>query len=219
MPTQGSWRPLVEISVSAPFWSIVGTGVRIDEVGLKPTRTTTGWPVEMPPTMPPAWLDRKCGRPSGPARIASAFSSPLQPRGAEAVADLDALHRVDRHAGGGQLRVELGIERRPPAGGHAGRHAFDDRAERAAVLARGIDQSLPARRRRRVGAEEGIGVDLRIIERRAVDRRRRRARPDRRGSSPRGSPAAPRPPAATRDAVSRAEARPEPRQSRWPYLA
>ena len=33
-------------------------GVRIEEVGLTAKRATIGWPVEMPPRMPPAWLDR-----------------------------------------------------------------------------------------------------------------------------------------------------------------
>jgi len=35
-----------------------------------------GWPVEMPPRMPPAWLERNFGFPRGPLRISSAFSSP-----------------------------------------------------------------------------------------------------------------------------------------------
>ena len=39
---------------SAPAWFTVSTGVRIDEVGLNATRTTSGWPVEMPPATPPA---------------------------------------------------------------------------------------------------------------------------------------------------------------------
>src|SRR5437763_916873 len=34
---------------------------RIDEVGFTAKRATTGWPVEMPPRMPPAWLDRNLG--------------------------------------------------------------------------------------------------------------------------------------------------------------
>ena len=75
MPTHGSWRPLVTISVSAPLLSMVRRGVRIDEVGLNATRATTGWPLEMPPRMPPAWFDRKLG-PVLPMRISSAFSSP-----------------------------------------------------------------------------------------------------------------------------------------------
>jgi hypothetical protein len=74
MPTHGSWRPLVTISVSAPCLSIVWRGVRIDEVGLTANRATIDWPVEMPPRMPPAWLDRNRGLPSGPMRISSALA-------------------------------------------------------------------------------------------------------------------------------------------------
>src|SRR3984957_18230378 len=76
MPTQGSWRPLVTISTSAPDLSIVLRGLRMEEVGLTAKRATTGWPVEMPPNMPPAWLARNIGVPCLPMRISSAFSSP-----------------------------------------------------------------------------------------------------------------------------------------------
>ena len=71
-----SGRPFVTISVSLPSTSMVRRGCRIDDVGFTAKRTTTGWPVEMPPRMPPAWFERKRGRPSFPARISSAFSSP-----------------------------------------------------------------------------------------------------------------------------------------------
>ena len=75
MPTQGSWRPLVRISVASPSRVIVSTGVRIELVGLKPTRSTTGCPVEMPPAMPPALFARNSGA-LLPGRIGSAFCSP-----------------------------------------------------------------------------------------------------------------------------------------------
>ena len=52
-------------------------GVRIDDVGLTAKRHTIGWPDEMPPRMPPAWLERNSGLPSLPMRISSAFSSPV----------------------------------------------------------------------------------------------------------------------------------------------
>src|SRR6266566_3693329 len=48
---------------------------RIEEVGFTAKRATTGWPVEMPPRMPPAWLDRN-RVPLLLVRISSAFSSP-----------------------------------------------------------------------------------------------------------------------------------------------
>ena len=76
MPTQGSWRPLVIRSTSRLSLVTVRRGVRIDEVGFTANRTTIGWPVEMPPSTPPAWLARKVGRPSLLARISSALSSP-----------------------------------------------------------------------------------------------------------------------------------------------
>ena len=59
MPTQGSWRPLVTMSVSVPLRSTVRRGDRIEDVGFTANRATTGCPVEMPPKMPPAWLERK----------------------------------------------------------------------------------------------------------------------------------------------------------------
>ena len=42
MPTHGSCRPFVTISTASPDRVIVSTGVSIDAVGLKATRTTTG---------------------------------------------------------------------------------------------------------------------------------------------------------------------------------
>lgn len=57
MPTHGSWRPLVTISVSSPVRVIVFRGVRIDEVGLTANRTTMSCPVEIPPRIPPAWFE------------------------------------------------------------------------------------------------------------------------------------------------------------------
>ena len=76
MPTQGSWRPLVEISVSSPAVLTVWRGVRIELVGLTAKRTTMSWPEEMPPKMPPALLEAKV-TPSLPMRISSALASPV----------------------------------------------------------------------------------------------------------------------------------------------
>src|SRR3546814_9976437 len=75
MPTQGSWRPLVEMSVSSPATDTVRRVLRIELVGFTAKRTTTSWPVEMPPSTPPALLERKRTLPSS-MRISSAFSSP-----------------------------------------------------------------------------------------------------------------------------------------------
>ena len=57
MPTQGSWRPLVMISVFSPDFVIVFRVVRMEDVGLTAKRTTTSWPVLMPPKTPPAWFE------------------------------------------------------------------------------------------------------------------------------------------------------------------
>ena len=56
----------------SPATVMVRRGVRIEEVGLTAKRATTGWPVEMPPRMPPAWFEEKRG-PSLPMKIGSAF--------------------------------------------------------------------------------------------------------------------------------------------------
>ena len=77
MPTQGSCRPLVTISVSSPVTVMVRRGVRIEEVGLTAKRATRSCPVEMPPRMPPAWFEEKRGLPSSPMKISSAFSVPV----------------------------------------------------------------------------------------------------------------------------------------------
>jgi hypothetical protein len=63
MPTQGSWRPLVTISVSAR--PVIGAPRRQDRRGrLDRKRTTTSCPVEMPPRMPPAWFEDRPARPA-----------------------------------------------------------------------------------------------------------------------------------------------------------
>ena len=93
-----------------------------------------------------------------------------QPRRAEAVADFDALDRIDAHHPGRQIAVELGIDRCAPSGGHAGGDAFDHRAQRRPRLACLVDQRFPAFRGGRIGAPEGIARDLVGIEIRGVHR-------------------------------------------------
>ena len=41
--------------------SIVSTSLKILLVGFTAKRTTTGWPEEIPPRIPPAWLDKNSG--------------------------------------------------------------------------------------------------------------------------------------------------------------
>ena len=149
MPTQGSWRPLVRSSISAPLSSMDRRGVRMEEVGLNATRATIGWPVEMPPSVAAGvgWIgtgDRHCR-----CRISSAFSSPLSaPRVAkpspistpfEALIDIIAL---------GDLGVQLPVDRRAPAGRDAGRLNLDDGAGEEPACARfqvglpGLNQAI-----------------------------------------------------------------------------
>ena len=142
--------------------------------------------------------DRLAGRDAagdaaGQSRIGIVLAA--QPRRGEAGADLDALDRVDRHERRGELGVELGVDRRAPAGRHAGRDAFDDRAERAAGRSR---RSISAGQRARASPPTSIDPRRDLTS----------------GMTSRATA-----PAATRAAVSRAEARPPPRGSRRPYLA
>ena len=75
MPTQGSWRPLVEISASSPAAVTVFMGTDTELVGLTAKRATMSWPVEMPPSTPPELLERNVTSPFR-MRISSAFSGP-----------------------------------------------------------------------------------------------------------------------------------------------
>jgi hypothetical protein len=121
---------------------MVSTGVRIELVGFNAMRTTMGWPVEMPPAMPPAWLERNSGPSSAGPHAVGILLAAQAGRG-EAVADLHAFTALMLIIGIGQLRVELVIERRAPAGRHAVGHAFDDGAQRRTGLARGVQHARP----------------------------------------------------------------------------
>ncbi len=68
--------------------------------------------------------------PSLPMRISSAFSSPDYAGRGEAVADLDALDRIDAHQRGGEIGVELAVDRRAQPGRHALGHDLDHGADR-----------------------------------------------------------------------------------------
>src|SRR5882724_2317050 len=75
IPTQGSCRPLVTTSMFSPCLVTPLRGVGIELVGFTANRTTMSWPVEMPPRMPPALLERNVTWPSC-MRISSALASP-----------------------------------------------------------------------------------------------------------------------------------------------
>ena len=76
-------------------------------------------------------------------------------------ADLDPLHRLHAHAGGGQTRVELPVE--VDIGAEPRRQAvdddLDDAAQRVAVGDRRVDACDHRSGRRRVGAPHRVGVD------------------------------------------------------------
>ncbi len=88
MPTHGSWRPRVSTTVAAPARSIERRGVRIELVGLIAIETVMSWPVEMPPSTPPAlllakpsgvssspWLVPRCATAAKPAPISTPLTA------------------------------------------------------------------------------------------------------------------------------------------------
>src|SRR5262249_46150649 len=135
MPTQGSWRPLVLISVSAPYRSTVRRGVRIDEVGLTAKRQTIGCPVEMPPKN----AARMVGKKHWLAVVAHAHFVGIllaaQRRRCKARADLDSFDSIDAHESRGEIAVELAVDRRAETNGHAFRDDLDDGAHGGTALA------------------------------------------------------------------------------------
>jgi hypothetical protein len=59
--------------------------------------------------------------------------------GGHAIADLDALDGVDRHHRGGEVGVELAVDRRAEACGHAARGDLDHRADAVAGFAQAVE--------------------------------------------------------------------------------
>ena len=214
MPTQGSWRPLVrDLGLRARRDPPSRRGVRIELVGFTANRATIGWPVEMPPRMPPAWLRReRAPSPSCHAHLVGVLLAG-QRGGGEAVADLHALHRVDPHQRRGEVGVELAVDRRAQARRHALGHHLDHRAGGRAGLAHRRQDRPP-----RSAAIDRVRAEERIVVRPASQSQRARSiwcgpictsAPRMRTPSP--STLRATPPAATRIAVSRAEDRPPPR--------
>ena len=109
------------------------------EIGFIATRTRTGSPLVMPPSMPPARLVSRRDRVAGHHLVVRRAAPPA--RGAEPVADLDALHGLDAHQRTGQPGVE------PPVGLHVGaepdrqpvRDHLDHAAEGVAVVLGRVD--------------------------------------------------------------------------------
>ncbi len=140
MPTQGSWRPLVAISVASPSL-VIGRLRDQDRAGRLERHAADHRLAGRNAARDPARMvgvELRRAILAGPHRIGILLAA--QPRRGEAVADLDALDRVDAHHRGGQIGVELGIDRRAPACRDAGGDAFHHRAERRSGLARLVDQ-------------------------------------------------------------------------------
>ena len=81
-------------------------------------------------------------------------------RRGKAVADLDALHRIDRHKRASEFRIEFAIDGRPEACRRALGNHLDYRAHRRAPLADAVEIILEESYFPRVRAEEGIAADL-----------------------------------------------------------
>jgi hypothetical protein len=110
----------------------------------------------MPPRMPPAWLRQEPAR-----RHHVAMHAALLRNTGEAVADLHALDRVDRHHRRGQVAVQLAVDRLAPARRHAiGDHGHP-RADRIAGLAQRVHVGFQRIDLRGVRPEERIVLDRR----------------------------------------------------------
>jgi hypothetical protein len=118
-------------------------------------RATISWPVEMPPRMPPAWFEEKPAR-RCPIEDLVGVLNAGQRRRRHARADLHALDRVDRHHRGGDVGVELGVDRRAEARGHAFRADLDHGADRVSRLAQGVEVSAQAAAAAASGHQNGL---------------------------------------------------------------
>ena len=188
MPTQGSCRPLVAISVSSPRTSTVRLVCKIELVGLTAKRRTMSWPDEMPPSTPPAWFDRNWG-PSSPRRISSALSAPVMLAAAKPAPISTPFTALMLMIALAEIGVELVVDRRTEPGGNPLGHDLDHRARRIPALAQGLYIRRPQRRGVRIGAPERVfvgpvsspnGIDRRVARRPGRARREcgcRRPRP------------------------------------------
>src|SRR5208337_2429168 len=89
--------------------------------------------------------------------------------GREAVADLDALDRIDAHQRAREFGVELAVDRRAPAGGNALGHDLDHGADRRSGLADVVEVVGEPRGRGGVRTEERIFADRVPVPVGAVD--------------------------------------------------
>ena len=155
---RGRAGALVTTSASALRRVTEARGARIDEVGFTAKRATTGWPVEMPPSTPPALLEREHRRAvvarahlvgailageGRPPRSPSPISTPLT--------------ALIEHQRAGELGVELAVDRRAEPRGHPLGDDLDpprrwkEPALRMPVEILGPGRPPPSRRGRRRG--------------------------------------------------------------------
>ena len=168
MPTQGSCRPPVETSVSAPSRVMVRRGVRIELVGFTTKadndRLAGGDAAE-----------HAAGIVAEKARCLALHADliaalvPAHGSGGETGADLDALDRVDADHGGGEIGIDLAVDRCTQPRRHAVRLHLDNSTEGGAGLAGRIECRLPVGHRLRIGAEEGVARGLLPVPALAVD--------------------------------------------------
>ncbi len=170
IPTQGSWRPLVTTSVAAPVardaraWGqdrrgrLDGEAAHHRLAGRDAAEDAAGMVRQ----------ETRRARVAGP-HLVGVLLAP-QGRGGETVADLDALHGIDRHQRRREIGVELAVDRRAEARRHALGHDLDHGADRGAVLAHAVEIALVEGRGLGVGAEERIASNLVPVPVRPVDR-------------------------------------------------
>src|SRR3954464_2603794 len=86
----------------------------------------------------------------------------------KAVADLDALHRVDAHQRGGKVGIELAVDRSAEARGNVLGDYLDHRANGRTLFAHAVEELLEYRHAACVGTEERVPLDLSPIPAPAV---------------------------------------------------
>jgi hypothetical protein len=205
MPTHGSWRPCVLTTTGRPALSIERRSSRIDDVGFTAIVTTMSCPVEMPPGFRP-----RCSRGSlrrHLVRVLAACCSTL----AKPAPISTPFHRVDAHHRLREIGVEAAVDGSPQPTGTPVALDGDLRAARIAGLAQRVHERLELGDDRRVGDEERIRVDVRPVLERDRDGTELHEMAADRHAVALASHLRAIAPAATRTAVSRAEARPPPR--------
>ncbi len=128
----------------------------MEGVGLTTRRMRSSPPVEIPPRMPPQWLEEK----STPVviersgRKRSLLCEPYIPPQGEAITYLEAPHSIDRHHGIGQPCRELVVEGFAQPYGYAYGSAHHDTSYAVALVSGGADEGLHLLLRLGVGAPQ-----------------------------------------------------------------